>query len=219
MSRSSIGLPDTIKQYLVDAGVRDQPALAWLRTETRKLPMGGMQISPEQGQLMQVLVRALGAQRCLEVGTFTGYSALAVALALPAGGRVVALDINAEWTAIGKRAWAMAGVADKIDLRLAPARESLATMIAAKEGPFDFAFIDADKPAYDAYYEAALTLLRPGGMIAIDNVLWSGKVTDPAANDPDTAALKALNLKIRDDARVTSAIVPIGDGLTLATKL
>jgi caffeoyl-CoA O-methyltransferase len=178
-----------------------------------------MQISPEQGQLMALLVQALGAKRAIEIGTFTGYSALWVALALPSDGRLVCCDVNAEWTAIGQKFWAKAGVARKIDLRIAPALETLERMLAGGEaGAYDFAFIDADKTGYDAYYERCLQLLRRGGMIAIDNVLWGGSVADPKKRSADTLALRALNKKIHRDERVAMSMLPIGDGVTLALK-
>jgi len=176
-----------------------------------------MQISPDQGQFMALLVRLIGARRCLEIGTFTGYSALAVALALPADGRVVCCDVSEEYTAVARRAWASAGVVGKIDLHLAPARVTLDKLRAeGRRGSFDFAFIDADKENYDHYYEAALELVRIGGVIAIDNVLWSGAVIDPKKQDADTKALRALNRKLRDDQRVDISMLPLGDGLTLA---
>jgi predicted O-methyltransferase YrrM len=176
-----------------------------------------MQIGPDQGQLMALLIRLTGARRCLEIGTFTGYSALAVALALPDDGRIVCCDVNERTTAVAQRYWQMAGVAGKIELRLGPAVETLSALVAAGEaGRFDFAFIDADKDNYDAYYEASLRLLRRGGLIAIDNVLWGGAVADPRYQDADTAALRALNRKLRDDERVEPCMLPIGDGLTLA---
>jgi caffeoyl-CoA O-methyltransferase len=183
------------------------------------MPRAGMQIAPEQGQFMAMLVTLLGARRTLEVGVFTGYSALAVALALPHDGRVVALDISEEWTNVGRRYWQAAGVADKVDLRVGPAAESLQALVAEGcTGEFDFAFIDADKARYDTYYELALQLVRPGGLIAIDNVLWGGSVADPADQDVDTRALRALNEKLHGDTRIDLAMVPIGDGLTLARK-
>ena len=209
-----------LQQYLVDVSVREPQILAKLREETARLPMAMMQIGPEQGQLMALLVRLIGAKSCLEIGTFTGYSALAVALALPADGKVLCCDVSEEYTAIARRYWAEAGVAAKIELRLAPARETLSRLIAeGRTGAFDFAFIDADKQNYDHYYETALKLVRKGGLIAIDNVLWSGAVADPQRNDPDTAALKALNRKLRDDKRIDLAMLAIGDGLTLARVL
>lgn len=205
--------------YLRKMGVREAPALARLREETHRLPMGTMQIVPEQGALMQLLAQLMGAKRYLEIGTFTGYSALAVALALPPRGRVVALDVSAEWTGMAKRHWEAAGVLGKIDLRLAPAAETLAALLTSgKGGTFDLAFIDADKENYDLYYEKALALLRPGGLIAIDNVLWGGAVADSSRRDAETVAIRRLNARIREDGRVSLAMLPIGDGVTLAWK-
>ena len=216
MSRM-ITMTPALHAYLTDVSVREAEVLRQLREETAGMPRAGMQIQPDQGALMALLVRLIGARRCLEIGTFTGYSSLAVALALPADGRVVCCDVSKEFTDVARRYWAMAGVADRIALHLAPARETLDRLIAAGEsGRFDFAFIDADKENYDHYYEAALRLVRPGGLVAIDNVLWGGSVADPAKNDPDTAALKALNRKLRDDQRVDLCMLPLGDGLTLA---
>ena len=219
MSNRSLELTDRLYDYLLSVSLREPPLLARLREETAALPLSIMQIGPEQGQFMALLVELIGARRTLEIGTFTGYSALAVALALPPDGRVVACDINEETAAVARRYWAEAGVADKIDLRLAPADETLAGLIAeGRAGSFDFAFIDADKQGYDTYYEACLELLRPGGLIAVDNVLWDGAVADPERDDPDTRAIRALNEKIRDDRRVSLSLLPIGDGLTLARK-
>ena len=178
-----------------------------------------MQIGADQGQFMGLLVEIMGVRNALEVGTFTGYSALAVALALPDDGRLVACDVSEEWTAIARRYWEEAGVAHKIDLRLAPALETLEGLLAeACAGTFDFAFIDADKEGYDVYYERALELMRTGGLIALDNMLWEGKVVDPAVMDVDTQAIRAMNMKLAGDARVTLSLLPIGDGLTLARK-
>jgi predicted O-methyltransferase YrrM len=178
-----------------------------------------MQIGPDQGTLLALLVRLTGARRALEVGTFTGYSALAVASALPEGGQLITCDVSAEWTAVARRYWEEAGVSGRIELRLGPAVETLAGLLrAGGAGSFDFAFIDADKPSYNAYYEACLGLVRPGGLIAIDNVLWSGAVADPAAVDPETAALRALNEKVRDDPRVDACLLTVGDGVMLARK-
>ena len=178
-----------------------------------------MQIGPEQGQFMALLVELMGARKTLEVGTFTGYSALAVALALPEVGRLVACDISEEWTAMGRRYWEEAGVAHKIDLRLAPALETLDELLTeGSAGTFDFAFIDADKEGYDAYYERSLKLIRTGGLIAFDNTLWEGKVVDPTATDVDTEAIRAINTKLAGDERVTLSLLPVGDGLTLARK-
>lgn len=219
MSRASIGLTTELSDYLRGVAVRDSALRQRLRAETAKMPGAGMQISPEQGELMALLIRLMGAKRCIEVGTFTGYSALVVAEALPADGRLIACDVNADTTAVARRYWHEAGVAHKIDLRLGPARDTLDALIAKGEaGRFDFAFIDADKPNYDAYYERLLTLLRPGGLVAIDNVLWGGAVADPAKVDENTNAIRALNRKIHADARVTCCMLPVGDGLTLARK-
>ena len=216
MSRQ-IALTDELLAYLHKVSLREAEPLRLLREETAKLPMAGMQISPDQWQFMALLVRLIGARRCLEIGTFTGYSSLAVALALPPDGRVVCCDVSEEYTAVARRAWASAGIADKITLHIAPARATLDKLRAAgQRGSFDFAFIDADKENYDAYYEASLELVRPGGLIAIDNVLWSGAVADSKRQDADTKALRALNLKLHDDERIDLSMLPIGDGLTLA---
>ena len=198
MANRSLSLDDTLLAYLVSHSVREVAAQRDLREATRAHPHAGMQIGPEQGQLMALLVRLIGARRCIEVGVFTGYSALTVALALPADGYLLACDVSEAYTQIGRPFWEAAGVAAKIDLRLAPALETLDARIAAGEaGCFDFAFIDADKSGYDAYYERCLQLLRPGGLIAIDNVLWGGRVARPAT-DADTRALQALNDKLHD---------------------
>ena len=219
MSSRTLNLDDRLIGYLRSVSVKDTPILAKLRAETAKQKMAVMQISPEQGQFMALLVELMGARRTIEVGTFTGYSALVVAMALPAQGRVVACDVSEEWTSIGRRHWAEAGVAHKIDLRLGPAAETLDAMIEAGESAlYDFAFIDANKEDYDAYYERCLVLLRQGGIVAIDNVLWSGKVADDKVHDKDTDAIRALNAKIAGDVRVTSCMLPIGDGLTLCRK-
>jgi predicted O-methyltransferase YrrM len=215
----TIGLNDRLYAYLVEQTLREPEIMRRLRAETSQLPRGTMQISPEQGQLMGLLVGLIGARRALEIGTFTGYSALAVALALPADGRLVCCDMSEEWTRTAKRFWREAGVESRIDLRLAPAAETLAALDAAGEaGRFDFAFIDADKESYDLYYEYCLKLVRPGGLIAVDNALWHGYVADPAHQDADTAAIRALNRKVRDDERVDMVLVPIGDGLLLARR-
>ena len=218
MSDRTLNLDDTLYQYLLDVSLREHPVLAELRAVTHRHPLARMQISPEQGQFMALLVRLIGARRTIEIGVFTGYSALAVALALPHDGCVVACDISQEFTDVGRSHWEKAGVAGKIDLRLAPALDTLDRLIAAgQSGRFDFAFIDADKTGYDAYYERCLTLLRAGGLIAIDNVLWGGRVARPAEDD-DTAAIQALNRKLQRDARVDLSMLPISDGLTLARK-
>jgi predicted O-methyltransferase YrrM len=220
MSRKTEGLTDDLYEYLLDVSLREPDLLAELRAETGKLDKATMQISPEQGQFMALLVELMGAERTLEVGTFTGYSTLVVALALPPNGHVVACDVSEEWTAIGRRYWERAGVADKIDLRLGPASDTLRGLLDdGLQEAFDFAFIDADKTNYDTYYELCLELVRPGGLIAVDNTLWHGKVIDPAVTDDDTEAIRRLNAKLVQDERVTLSLVPIGDGLTLARKL
>ena len=219
MSRTTQGLPEILQDYIVNVGTRSTPVQNGLRDATSALPNAGMQICVEQGHFMALLVKLLGAKKCLEVGTFTGYSALMVAEALPDGGKLVACDVSDEFTSVGKPFWAQAGVSGKIDLRLGPGIETLDSLIANGEsGSFDFAFIDADKNNYDHYYERAMVLVRPGGLIGIDNTIWYGKVADPDANDPDTAALKALNQKLHDDVRIDLAMLPIGDGLTLCRK-
>lgn len=212
-------LPPPLEQYLFDVLSPRSRVQEALRKETSTLKQAQMQIGPDQGMFLALLVRLLGARRVVEVGTFTGYSALAMAQALPPGGRVLCCDVSEEWTAIARRYWKEAGVEDRIELRLAPAKETLAALLAA-EGPGsqDLFFIDADKTGYEAYYEAALKLLRPGGLITIDNVLWSGRVADPANHDADTEALRALNLKVRDDPRVDAVVLSVGDGLTLARR-
>jgi predicted O-methyltransferase YrrM len=218
MAGRYLHLDDKLFDYVVAHSVREHPAQAALREATRNHPHAGMQISPDQGQLMALLVRLLGARRTIEIGVFTGYSALCVALALPEDGRVLACDINDEYVGVGRPHWQAAGVAHKIDVVLGPALETLDARLAAGEaGQYDFAFIDADKTGYDAYYERCLQLLRAGGLVAIDNVLWSGAVAQPA-RDTDTAALQALNDKLHADARVDLAMVAISDGITLARK-
>ena len=220
MSNKTTLLVDPLYDYFLANSLREPKLLAALRAETARLPMANMQIAPEQGQFMAFLVELIGAKRAIEIGTFTGYSALCVALAMPPAGRIICCDISEEWTKIGKRYWAEAGVADKIDLRLAPANKTLDALLLAqsRQESIDFAFIDADKTGYDGYYERILRLLRPGGVVAIDNVLWGGSVADPGKNDPDTLAIRALNAKLVKDERITLSMVPIGDGLTLARK-
>jgi predicted O-methyltransferase YrrM len=207
-------LPEAISRYIAEHAVREPAILQALREATRKVPSSGMQIGADQGQLMAMLVQLAGAKRCLEIGTYTGYSALAVALALPADGRIVCCDVSEEWTAVGRPFWKKAGVERKIDLRIGPALETLKTLAA----PFDFVFIDADKENYAAYYERCLALVRPGGLIVVDNVLWSGEVANPRANDAATAALKAFNDLVHRDERVDLAMLSIGDGVTLLRK-
>jgi len=204
--------------YIAKVGVREHPALAHCRSETAKLPNAMMQIGSDQGGFMALVAKLVGASRYLEIGTFTGYSALAVALALPADGKVVACDVSKEFTDKARGFWREAGVENKIDLRLGPALETLDSMVAANEPPFDFAFIDADKSNYDGYYERALKLVRSGGLVALDNMLWSGQVANPKASDADTSALRTLNAKIHDDERVDMVLAAIGDGVMLSRK-
>lgn len=219
MSNKTLELSDRLVEYLQSVSLRESAILTELRQETSHHPMSTMQIAPEQGQFMALLVQLMGARKTLEIGVFTGYSALVVALALPADGQVVACDVSEEFTAIARRYWEKAGVTNKIDLRLAPALETLDQMLASGQAnTFDFAFIDADKSNYDNYYERALQLVRPGGLIAIDNVLWSGAVADPQIQDTRTNAIRALNQKLHEDERVTLSLLPIADGLTLALK-
>ena len=219
MSNQTINVTDEIYRYILDVSLREPPILAELRRRTADHPRMTMQISPEQGQLMALLVRLSGARRCLEIGVFTGYSSLAVALALPDDGRVVACDVSEEYTRMARDFWSRAGVEDKIQLHLAPALETLDDLLAqGQAGAFDFAFIDADKGNYLAYYERSLELLRPGGLIAVDNTLWSGRLVAPAAGDADSIALDAFNRQLHGDERVDLSLVPIGDGLTLVRK-
>jgi predicted O-methyltransferase YrrM len=210
----SVPLTDALYEYVIKVGVRETRVQRELRAATQKLSMAGMQIGPDQGALLQALVRLMGAKRCIEIGTFTGYSALAVALALPPGGRIVCCDVSEEWTAIGRRYWKKAGVDRKVDLRIGPALETLKTL----KRSFDFAFIDADKPNYWKYYERCLSLLRRGGLIAIDNTLWGGSVIHPEKQSESTVALRVFNERVSRDRRVDIALVLIGDGLTLAVK-
>lgn len=217
MSRRSIGLDDAVHQYLLDVSLRERDVLCRLREETASCENADMQIAPEQGQFMALLVRLIGAERTLEIGTFTGYSALVVALALPPHGRVTACEISEEYAAIARRWWQEGGVAEKIEMRLAPAAETLDRMLEeGLAGRFDFAFIDADKAGYVEYWERCLTLVRKGGLIVVDNVLWDGRVADPANDEEGTAAIRAFNAHAQGDDRVDLSLVPIGDGLTLA---
>jgi len=219
MTRRSIPLTEELNDYLVRVSVREHPVLRRLREETAALENASMQIAPEQGRLMALLVEAIGARRALEIGTFTGYSALTVALALPDDGTLVACDVSESWTAVARRYWAEAGVAHKIDLRLAPAMRTLDDLLEAGErGAFDFAFIDADKENYAAYYERVLRLLRPGGLVAVDNTLWSGRVVDPDVRDASTETIRAFNANLAGDDRVSLCMLPVGDGVTLAMK-
>jgi predicted O-methyltransferase YrrM len=218
MSRRTLDLNAQLYDYLLANSLREHPAQVALRAATRNHPAAGMQISPEQGQLMALLVKLIAAKNAIEIGVFTGYSALTVALALPPDGRLLACDLSDEYTRIGRPFWHEAGVAQKIELKLAPAIETLDARLAqCAAGTYDFAFIDADKTGYDAYYERCLQLVRAGGLIAIDNVLWDGAVAKPADSD-DTRALQALNRKLHRDERIDVAMLPVGDGLTLARK-
>jgi caffeoyl-CoA O-methyltransferase len=219
MSARSIGLSEEVWRYLLDVTVHEPPILGRLREETAKLSEAGMQISPEQGRFMAFLVEVLGVRRCLEVGVFTGYSSLSVALALPQDGRIVACDVSDEWTSIARRYWAEAGVAQKIELRLGPGVETLGKLIAAGEGgKFDFAFFDADKESSVAYFERGIELVRQGGVLAFDNALWDGRVAKASDTAASTKSIRELNARVCSDPRVTASLVPIGDGLLLARK-
>lgn len=219
MSNDCITMTPELNRYLRDVSVRESSVQRALRDETAQLPLSQMQISPEQGQFMALLLKLIGARRTIEVGVFTGYSTLACAQALPEDGEIIACDVSEEWTSIARRYWAQAGVDGKIDLRLAPATETLQSLIdAGQAGQFDFAFIDADKENYAAYFELCLTLTRPGGLLVIDNVLWSGSVANLQKQDPDTVAIRAFNQTLLSDGRVDISMLPVSDGLTLAWK-
>jgi predicted O-methyltransferase YrrM len=219
MSARTIAMTDSLYEYVISVSGPIPDYLHRLRDETQALPMGMMQISIEQGKFMALLVKATGVKKALEVGVFTGYSSLVVAQALPADGKLLSCDVSEEWTSIGQKYWKEAGVANKIDLRIAPALETLDGLLQdGQAATFDFMFIDADKENYDNYYERGLKLVRPGGIIAFDNTLWSGKVADPTVQDEMTNAIRALNAKLSKDPRIDLAVVPIGDGLSLALK-
>jgi caffeoyl-CoA O-methyltransferase len=216
-------LADKLYEYLKSVSVREPAILRRLREETAALPNAGMQVPPEHGQFLALLIQLMGARRTLEVGVFTGYSSLVVALALPADGKILACDVSEEYTSVARRYWKEAGVDHMIELRLGPALETLQDLLVERrhgqfDFAFDFAFIDADKANYEGYYECALELVRSGGLIAIDNVLWHGAVIDPEMNDADTVAIRALNRKLLDDSRVSLSMLPISDGLTLLLK-
>ncbi len=220
MSNHSIGLDGRLHDYVVEHGVREHPLLVALRKETASLPERNMQIAPEQGQFMAFLVALMQARRIIEIGTFTGYSSLVMALAQPPDGRILACDRSAQWTAIAQRYWREAGVADRVELRLGPAADTLRSLAEAGDTGWDLVFIDADKPGYAGYVEQCHGLLRTGGVILLDNTLWSGRVAEPADGaDADTRALQALNRTLRHDARFDIALTPVGDGLTLLRKL
>jgi predicted O-methyltransferase YrrM len=218
--RIQVELTDTLQNYIATISLREPDLLRELRRKTAELPEHLMQISPEQGQFLTLLVRAIGAKRALEVGVFTGYSLVATALALPSDGIVVGCDISEEWSVIALDYCKRAGVADKVDMRIGDARKTLARLLECEgaAGSFDFIFIDADKQGYEAYYEAALTLLRPGGLIVVDNVLWHGAVVDDTIQDDETRALRAFNAKLHHDKRIDLSLIPFADGLTLALK-
>ena len=219
MSTRSIGLNEEIYRYLLEHSLREPELLAELRQETAQLPQANMQIAPEQGQFMAMLARIIGARRYLEVGTFTGYSALAVTLAMAQKGETTCLDISEDWATIARRYWIRAGLADRIHLHLRPADETLDSLVRdGWSGDYDMAFIDADKTGYVDYYEACFTLVRPGGLILIDNTLWNGKVADASEQDKDTCAIRVFNRHVHADERVDLSLVPIGDGLTIARK-
>jgi len=219
MSRQTLPLDDRLYRYLLDVSLREPELLRRLREETAAHPQAEMQIAPEQGQFMALLVRLTGARRILEIGVFTGYSSLAMALAMPKDGRLVACDVSEEFTAVARGYWRQAGVEQLIDLRLAPAMATLDQLLAGGEaGGFDLAFIDADKERYDDYYERCLALLRPNGLIVLDNMLQEGKVADPEEQSPPVEAIRRLNVKLRNDVRIDLSLVPLADGVTLARK-
>lgn len=219
MANRTLNLSENLYAYFQRISIRADPILDALRAETSNLPGAMMQIAPEQGQFMHLLARIAGVQKALEIGVYTGYSALCVARALPEDGQLIACDINAEWTAVARRYWQRANVQDKIDLRLKPARETLEELLeAGASGTFDFSFIDADKEKYNHYFEQALELTKRGGLVLIDNVLWSGKVADVDVNDVNTSAIRELNRRLYDDVRIDFVTLPLGDGLTIIVK-
>jgi O-methyltransferase len=219
VTNKTIGLSDELAAYVVEYGTREPDVLARLREETAALPQHRMQIAPEQGAFLAILVELMGARTCIEVGTFTGYSSTAVALALPEDGRLICCDVSEEWTSIARKYWAEAGVTGKIDLRIAPATDTLDRLLEdGEEDAFDLAFVDADKAGYDGYYERLLRLVRSGGLIVFDNTLWSGKVLDQDSDDADTRALQAPNTKLNGDRRISLCLVPVADGVTLARR-
>ncbi|MDX1594285.1 MAG: class I SAM-dependent methyltransferase [Gammaproteobacteria bacterium] len=219
MTGKNLQMNDALETYLRDVSLRETGLLRRLREETEEMPEASMQVAPEQGQFLNLLVGLLGARRIVEIGTFTGYSALWMAGALPEDGRLVTCDVSEEWTAVAQRYWEEAGLAERIDLRLAPALETLETLLEEERGHYDLAFIDADKEGYDAYYEACLKLLHSGGLIVVDNTLWSGRVIDPEADDDaDTVAIREFNDKLHADERIDLCLLPLADGVTLARK-
>jgi caffeoyl-CoA O-methyltransferase len=219
MANKTIGISDELAAYVVKVGTREPEVLARLREETAALPQHDMQIAPEEGAFLAMLVELTGARRCIEIGTFTGYSSTAVALALPEDGQLVCCDVSQEWTSLARKYWDEAGVADKIDLRVAPATATLDQLLVdGEQAAYDFAFVDADKTGYDGYYERLLRLVRPGGLIAFDNTLWGGEVLNQDAEDEDTRAIQALNTKLAGDERITMCLLPVADGVTLARR-
>jgi predicted O-methyltransferase YrrM len=219
MANTTMGLSPDLAAYVMAVGTREPEVLARLRAETASIPQHGMQIAPEEGAFLAMLVELTGARRCIEVGTFTGYSSTAVALALPPDGHLVCCDVSAEWTAVAQRYWQEAGVADKVDLHVAPAVDTLDRLLADGGGDsYDLAFVDADKTGYDSYYERLLRLVRPGGLLVFDNTLWGGEVVNPDARDDDTRAITELNLKLAADERISVCLLPIADGVTLARR-
>jgi predicted O-methyltransferase YrrM len=219
MANRTIGISDDLAAYVLEVGSREPDVLARLRVETAALPQSNMQIAPEEGAFLAMLVELIGARHCIEIGTFTGYSSTAVALALPENGSLLCCDVSEEWTSLARKYWDEAGVASKIDLRIAPASETLDHLIAdGGEAAYDFAFVDADKTGYDGYYERLLRLVRPGGLIAFDNMLWGGGVLDLDAEDEDTRAIQALNTKLSGDERISLCLLPVADGVTLARR-
>ncbi len=220
MSRSTLALTDELREYILDVSLREHPLLAALREETAQHPEAKMQISPDQGQFMATLLRLIQARSVLEIGTFTGYSTLAMMLALPSDGHIVACDISEDYTRVARRYWSEAGVADRITLHIAPASQTLKNLLASgKANTFDAAFIDADKESYDVYFERSLALIRPGGLIMIDNVLRGGDAANPATESAATQSIQALNKKLHQDSRVHLTLIPIGDGVTLLQKV
>ena len=219
MFKNTLGLPDPLHDYILDNSLKELSILAELRQETEHHKQARMQISPDQGQLIALLIRLMSARRVLEIGVFTGYSSLTIALALPIDGVLVACDISEEYTAIAKRYWRQAGVQNKIDLRIAPALETLDLLLESGQAEtFDFVFVDADKANYSNYYDRALKLLRPGGLMAIDNVLWSGRVAEVQSTDKIVQTMRIFNQKVAQDDRVQVSLLPLGDGITLALK-
>ena len=219
MANKTLGISDELADYVVKVGTREPDVLARLRAETAALPQHDMQIAPEEGAFLAMLVELMGARRCIEIGTFTGYSSTAVALALPDDGKLLCCDVSEEWTSVARQYWDQAGVAAKIDLRIAPAAETLDELLAqGEEDSYDFAFVDADKRGYEGYYERLMRLVRRGGLIAFDNTLWGGEVLDKDTEDTNTRAIQALNARLAEDERIKVCLLPVADGVTLARR-